>query len=107
MYKVKNDLCPKPFQDIFCYTQRGNGDFVIPKVSTENRGKETIRYRGPKTWNLLPQDIKDSESLDIFKNKIRKWKPVGCKCKLCWIYKEGIGYGTMKGDTFVLKEACT
>ena len=24
MYKVKNDLCPKPFQDLFCSTQRGN-----------------------------------------------------------------------------------
>ena len=106
MYKVKNDLCPKPFQDLFTIKQRGNGDFVIPKVSTENRGKDTIRYRGPKTWNLLPQDIKDSESLEIFKNKIRKWKPVGCTCKLCWVYKEGIGYGTMKGDVFVLKEAC-
>ena len=58
MYKVKNDLCPKPFQELFCSKQRGKGDFVIPKVSTENRGKESIRYRGPKTWNLVPQDIK-------------------------------------------------
>ena len=106
MYKVKNDLCPKPFQELFCSKQRGKGDFVIPKVSTENRGKESIRYRGPKTWNLVPQDIKDSESLDIFKNKIRNWKPVGCTCKLCWIYKEGIGYGVMKDDKFVLKESC-
>ena len=43
MYKVKNNLCPKPFQDLFTIKQRGNGDFVIPKVSTENRGKDTIR----------------------------------------------------------------
>ena len=63
MYKVENDLCPKPFQDLFTIKQRGNDDFVILKVSTENRGKDTIRYREPKTWNLLPQD-KDSESLD-------------------------------------------
>ena len=68
MYKVKNDLCPKPFQELFCSKQRGKGDFVIPKVSTENRGKESIRYRGPKTWNLVPQDIKNSD-LDILKKK--------------------------------------
>ena len=36
MYKVKNNLCPEPFQDLFSPKQRGNGDFVIPKVSTEN-----------------------------------------------------------------------
>jgi hypothetical protein len=106
MYKVKNDLCPKPFQDLFCCKTKGNEDFVIPKVSTVNRGKETIRYRGPKTWNIVPKDIKDSKSLDIFKEKIKKWKPVGCTCRLCWEYRKDIGYGNQIGDTFILKEAC-
>ena len=107
MYKVKNKLCPRPFQDLFSRKDRGNEDFVIPKVSSESNGKQSIRYRGPKTWNLVPQEIKDSESLDIFRNKIRNWKPVGCTCKLCWTYQPGIGYGTMNGDTFVLKETCS
>ena len=107
MYKVKHNLSPKPFQDLFCLKSKGNEDFVIPKVNTEKRGKESIRYRGPKTWSLVPKEIRDSESLSIFRNKIKQWKPVGCTCKLCWEYREGIGYGIQKGDVFILKEAQT
>ena len=65
MYKVKHNLCPKPFQDIFCLRERGKGDFVIPRINTVNRGEETVRYRGPKTWDMVPSDIKNSESLSI------------------------------------------
>ena len=63
MYKVKNNLCPKPFQDLFVKRERGNSDFVIPKISSVNRGEETVRYRGPVTWELVPEDIRASESL--------------------------------------------
>ena len=38
---------------------------------------------GPKVWNLIPQEIKESESLDIFYSKIKKWTPSNCPCKLC------------------------
>ena len=50
MYKVKNNLCPKPFQDLFVRKERGKDDFVIvPKISTVNRGETAVRYRGPVT----------------------------------------------------------
>ena len=60
MYKVKFSLCPRPFQDLFTLRERGKGDFVVPKINTVNRGEETVRYRGPKTWDLVPSDIKSS-----------------------------------------------
>ena len=65
-----------------------------------NRGKETIRYRGPLTWDLVPEDIKQSGSLSIFKDKIKMWKPLGCTCRLCKSYIQGIGYGVMKDGVF-------
>ena len=52
MYKVKHNLCPKPFQELFTHAMHGNTEWVIPKVRTVNKGVETIRYRGPKTWEL-------------------------------------------------------
>ena len=103
MYKVKNNLCPKPFQDLFVKRERGNGDFVIPRISTVNRGEETVRYRGPATWNLVPEGIKASESLAIFQDRIKQWKPVDCSCRLCKRYVKDLGYGFFKGDTFVPK----
>ena len=92
MYKVKHNLCPKPFQELFTHAMRGNNEWVIPKVRTVNKGVETIRYRGPKTWELVPEEIKISKTLSSFKEKIKKWKPLGCTCRLCQTYIKDLGY---------------
>ena len=92
MYKVKYNLCPKPIQELFTPAIRGNSDWVLPKVKTVNKGIETIRYRGPKTWKLVPVEIKNSKSLSVFKVKIKDWKPLGCTCRLCKIYIKDLGY---------------
>ena len=97
MYKVKNNLSPIPVQEIFKQqdnTQglRGDKDWEIPKVRTVNNGLETIRYRGPKTWGLLPKEIKASKTLTEFTNKIKDWKPTGCTCRLCKIYIFNLGF---------------
>ena len=100
MYKVKHGLCPKPFRDLFTMKAMGKNDFIIPKVNNVNSGTETIRYRGPKVWEIVPESIRSAESLSIFKNKIKKWKPIGCTCRLCKSYIQGVGYGVMKADSF-------
>ena len=76
MYKVKNNLSPLPMQELFkdqpCrYDLRHNRSWQIPSVKTVAYGTETIRYRGPKTWELLPSDIKNAQSLPGFKAKIK------------------------------------
>lgn len=102
MYKVKHSLCPKPFQNLFTLRQRGTGDFVLPKIRTVGMGEETVRYRGPLVWDtMVPDSIKKSPSLAIFKDKIRNWRPLGCTCRLCLVYVEGFGYGHFKGDVFI------
>ena len=60
-------------------------------VRTVRYGTETIRYRGPKTCELVPTVIRESKSLNEFKDKIKKWKPNGCTCRLCksYIYNHG------------------
>ena len=67
MYKVKHNLSPKPFQDLFTPAARGNHEWVLPKVDGVNKGVETIRYRGPKTWEIVPEEIKKSKTLLAFK----------------------------------------
>ena len=96
MYKVKNNLSPRPIKELFeqgeSLTLRHPTDWVIPKVKTENHGKETIRYMGPIIWNLLPLEIRSCKSLNSFKEMIKEWKPVGCPCKLCLDYIHNFGY---------------
>ena len=99
MYKVKINLTPAPFQKIFTYNKKGN--FVIPRINTVNRGEQTVRYRGPKTWQIVPEDIKNAKSLAIFKDKIKTWKPTGCTCRLCKTYVRDLGYGFFRGDIFI------
>ena len=40
------------------------------KVRTTSFGVESIAYLGNKLWQKLPQEIKQSSSLPIFKNKL-------------------------------------
>ena len=97
MYKVKNHLVPLPVQELFSeslntYNLRKERCWEVPRVKTENFGKETIRYRGITTWELVPKYIKESKSLSIFKAKIKEWKPQGCTCRLCKQYIFNLGY---------------
>ena len=97
MYKVKHKLCPLPVQELFKkkefeYNLRNQGSWELPKVRTINYGTETIRTKGPKIWELLPNEIKNSKSLCEFKNKVKKWKPQGCTCRLCRNYIFNLGF---------------
>ena len=97
MYKAKNKLSPQPVQDLFkqrddIYDLRNERCWEVPRVQTVNYGIETLRYRGIKTWDLIPEEIKASESLHIFKQRIKKWRPQGCTCRLCKEYVFNLGY---------------
>ena len=54
-------------------------------------GTESVSFLGPKIWELIPEETKQSESLKIFKNKIEKIVPSRCPCSICWIYLQDIG----------------
>ena len=53
---------------------------------------ELLSYLGPKIWELVPEDAKQSESLEIFKNKIKKWVLSRCLRRLSRIYLQYIGF---------------
>ena len=97
IYKVKNNLSPTIMEGIFLireipYDLRNKNPFQSGKVRTVFNGTETISFRGPKTWDIVPEDIKKSISLMEFKSKIRKWKPKGCSCRLCKVYINNLGF---------------
>ena len=52
---------------------------------------ETISYRGPQLWNLIPNNIKSEPTFELFK-KIRKWKCEPCPCRMCKTYLQHVGY---------------
>ena len=45
---------------------------AVPKTKTKLYGDRSFAARAPRLWNALPVDIKNSESLNIFKVKGRR-----------------------------------
>ena len=53
------------------YNLRNNSEFRSDNIHSVYNGTETISYRGPKTWPLIPKDMKHAVSLSPFKSKIK------------------------------------
>ena len=97
IYKVINNLSPPLMKQIFMdttntYNLRNKNPFLSRNVNSVKNGTETVSFRAPKTWALVPEEIKKSNSLAEFKSKIRNWKPEGCKCRLCKTYIANVGF---------------
>ena len=97
MYQVKHNLSPEPVCKIFKdnnlqYELRNNRCWETEKTRTVLYGTQTIRYRGPKTWALVPDEIKNFQPLALFKQKIKSWKPNGCTCRLCKTFVPELGF---------------
>ena len=71
---------------------RGNNFLEKRRVNEVRYGTESISFLGPKIWELLPNEIKDSDTLQIFKAKMKQWVPVECPCRLCKIYLPQVGF---------------
>ena len=97
MFKAKNKLSPDFMQTIFpreenIYNLRKNRDFKVENVRTTYFGTETLKYRGPKVWDLVPEHIKSSNDLVEFKRKIKVWRPEGCTCRMCKVFIPNLGF---------------
>ena len=76
MFKIKNNLSSPLMKKIFTENNnicdlREKRCWESTNVRTVQYGTETISYRGPKTWDMVPQSMKGSISLAEFKNKIK------------------------------------
>ena len=97
IFKTNNNMNPPFMNEIFrerenMYHLRINNEFVLPRIKTVNFGYESIRYRGPQLWFSLPQDIRNTESILLFKSKIKKWHGEECPCRLCRPFIPNVGF---------------
>ena len=53
------------------YNLRQDVSFCLYNVKTVLYGTETLSYLGPKIWNLVPFDIRDCATEQIFRQKIK------------------------------------
>lgn len=98
MFRFSRDLSPFIMNDIFTkndnsrFNLRQMFDFSGALVESLHHGREVVSFQGPKIWNMLPDDCKDIDNVNIFKNKIKKCKPENCLCRLCKVYIKNISF---------------
>ena len=74
------------------YNLRSQTDFASICVNTKKFGLNSLRYFASKVWRMVPLEIKNSGSVEIFKTKIRNWEPKDCYCYLCKTYVNNLGF---------------
>ena len=62
---------------------RHQNDLKNQNFNAFTYGECSLKVLGPKIWNALPTDFKNSESLHVFKNLIKIWNGPTCNCKMC------------------------
>ena len=70
------------------YDLHDNNSFKRMRVNSFWHSTESVSFLGPKIWDLVSNEIKESESLNAFKFKIKRWIPEGCPCR---IWKTDLG----------------
>ena len=68
------------------YNLHQDVSFRSYNVETVLHGREMLSYLGPKTWDLVPFDIRDWVAEKMFCQKIEKRKPDRCICRLWKMY---------------------
>ena len=97
VYKSINGLSPPILEDMFSqrtneYNVRNFREILSQGGSSVRYGTETLQFRAPQLWQSVPLDIKNSNNLATFKNRIKQWRPDSCPCRLCKRYVPNLGF---------------
>ena len=104
IFKVKSGTDPTFMENIFSINEnldsenvsantRSQSEFYNPDNPRKvNTGLQILRCIGPKIWDIIPSNIKNAASLNIFKDKIGKFTFDKCPCRLCLEYVPNLGF---------------
>ena len=100
IFKVYRNISLPIFSEIFHqrdnnHNLRINPDFAMPNVRSVFHGTEIISYFGPKTWDIVPLELKELTSVAAFKKGFKEWKPKNCPCRLCKNYTSNLRFITV------------
>ena len=97
LYIVYHNLTQIIFSDLFTrtinsYNLRLKPDFVIPQVLKVSKGSNSISHYGPIIWSFVPEELRYTDSVEKFKNNIRRCKPNNSPCHICKNYISNVGF---------------
>ena len=79
-YKALNGLAPsyirdmlQPLKSTINLRSSMKGLLSVPPIKLVNYGQRSFSYAAPKLWNELPDSVRHSESISIFKTKLKTY----------------------------------
>ena len=55
------------------YDIQNPSEFVRQNVRSVFYGTESISFLGPKIWDIVPSELKQLETVNVFKREMKKW----------------------------------
>ena len=88
VFKMKNGRAFPIMESILnkrfnTYNLRNFQEFTTERKRTVWYGPETLNYRYPRLWSLLPESLKEMNSLSQFKRNIKRWICRDLPSRLC------------------------
>ena len=65
-------------------------------------GLETISYRAPQSWTILPEEFKQRNTISLFKGDVRQWICNECPCRLCKVFEPNLEFIWLTAPNLVL-----
>ena len=97
IFKIKKGFAPPIMESILkgrnnTYNVRNFQEFETERKRTEYFALEVISYRSPQLWSLLPEHMRQLNSLHQFKRSARHCVWNTCTCRLCKVYLQNVGF---------------
>ena len=95
LYKIKNELAPPIMDSVL---NRRNITYNFRNFSQKERkrtvfdGLETLSYRAPQLWTLLPEEIKQKSTINLFKSNVKQWICKERSCRLSKVFVPNLGF---------------
>ncbi len=77
-YKALNDLAPAYLTNLLSrynptrsLRSQNSGLLVVPRIAKSTKGGRTFSYLAPKLWNSLPDSVRGSDTLSLFKSRLK------------------------------------
>ncbi len=77
-YKALNGLAPAYLTSLLsrynptCSLRSQNsGLLVVPRIAKSTKGVRAFSYLAPKLWNSLPDNVRGSDTLSLFKSRLK------------------------------------
>ena len=88
VYKFLNGLSSPIINEMF----QTNEILASKHKCTIEYGINTIAFKGPQNWQNIPLEIRNTESLSLFKSKIKQIQSLPWRCKNCRSFIANVGY---------------